>query len=686
MRKLRARVCAAAVMVAVVAVPLAGRADPSTELPHVSASAWLPSIGTGTLVRTNATRGEPDAELKLPADALVVQGAGHVVLFDRAAGTATPVDTALLRYGAAVPFGEPLGEAVVDGRGTIWFAVLGRGAVVPMRAGVAGPAVTVTRGGDTLPLVVVAGRAMAVDATTQSLVGLDGAAAAPLPAELAGRPFHAGGSTDQRVAAFVTGSRLVVSWLDTRTTEVVDLPARRPGRPVVAGHRVIVPDGGRLLVHDLDTGATEAVTVADRPATLDVFAQDGLVWANAPDGPEAMVWVDDAWRRIRKYGTRSASTKAPRPRPTPSTTVRPEPSPSERETPGPSVGGPQAGPSPGGGGPRPSPAAGGLRCGGVLTADGALDRDLRCSGTAGITIAADGVTLDLRGHTLSFAGPPPAGAEPIGVAARAVRDVQIRNGVVTGFLRQVELRDSRDVTLTDVRLKGNRGLRAVAVSGLRLSGVSIGPEGRNSHALTVTESTVDVQESSIVGDNSGCFLSTCRFVGGNLSVDLFEATGPLTMRGTTVWCKVCHVHDGGTAVIRDGEIRRLNMPGGLPRIVGNRITGPLRLGLNPDSPYPNGGPAVERNDIVGSALVVDAQSAGRMRGMRIVGNTVSGAPGQNFYSSGEGIRIDVPEGSDILVAGNTVRNSRGYGISAPQGVLDGGGNTSDTGCVGVRCG
>jgi len=67
-----------------------------------------------------------------------------------------------------------------------------------------------------------------------------------------------------------------------------------------------------------------------------------------------------------------------------------------------------------------------------------------------IVIEADNVTLDLNGHTL-------AGSEDktgIGILVNGQQNVQIRNGIVTGFGTGVEVLDSHNVTVTDLQIDG----------------------------------------------------------------------------------------------------------------------------------------------------------------------------------------------------------------------------------------
>jgi len=71
-------------------------------------------------------------------------------------------------------------------------------------------------------------------------------------------------------------------------------------------------------------------------------------------------------------------------------------------------------------------------CGQEITQDTTLDGDLTCAEGPAIVIAADGVTLDLGGFTVSGEGGAEAGAGP-GILLRGVSGCRVRNGTVEHF-------------------------------------------------------------------------------------------------------------------------------------------------------------------------------------------------------------------------------------------------------------
>lgn len=82
----------------------------------------------------------------------------------------------------------------------------------------------------------------------------------------------------------------------------------------------------------------------------------------------------------------------------------------------------------------PGPAsADHVACGDTITQDTTLDRDLICAGD-GLLIGADGVTLDLGGHTISGPGAPSTGVVfDAGDGILHDDDITIRRGTIRGF-------------------------------------------------------------------------------------------------------------------------------------------------------------------------------------------------------------------------------------------------------------
>lgn len=140
--------------------------------------------------------------------------------------------------------------------------------------------------------------------------------------------------------------------------------------------------------------------------------------------------------------------------------------------------------------------AGHVECGDRITRDVRLDRDLvNCRGN-GLTVAADGVTIDLGGHVVDGTGRGTGVFN--GQWGEGHRDVVIRNGTVRGF--KVGVRS---------------GARGTRVTGLTVKRNAAGGIALRSRGCRI--------ERNVVADNAyghGIFVggvSECRVVGNRVS-------------------------------------------------------------------------------------------------------------------------------------------------------------------------
>lgn len=110
-------------------------------------------------------------------------------------------------------------------------------------------------------------------------------------------------------------------------------------------------------------------------------------------------------------------------------------------------------------------AAATVQCGDVLIADTVLTADLICGpGSDGLIIGADGVTLDLRGHTIS--GPGPAATNWSGVRVARQAGVTIKRGTITGFDAGVVLDEASHNLVTGLVVRANeRGINLAGGTG-----------------------------------------------------------------------------------------------------------------------------------------------------------------------------------------------------------------------------
>lgn len=105
------------------------------------------------------------------------------------------------------------------------------------------------------------------------------------------------------------------------------------------------------------------------------------------------------------------------------------------------------------------PAA--LQCGDTITADTTLDRDLTDCPSNGIVIGADGITLDLNGHTISGDGKlvrrcPRKRICDVGVGNDDHTGVTVRGGSVRGFAIGVGVFRGRNNRFAELRSSRNQ--------------------------------------------------------------------------------------------------------------------------------------------------------------------------------------------------------------------------------------
>jgi parallel beta-helix repeat protein len=217
----------------------------------------------------------------------------------------------------------------------------------------------------------------------------------------------------------------------------------------------------------------------------------------------------------------------------------------------------------------------GLECGDTITADTTLERDLTGCPSNGIVIGADGVTLDLNGHTISGDGKPVRRCprrQPcdLGVFNDRHDSVTVRNGSLRGFA-------------VGVLVGGVRGNRLVELSSSRnqFFGYVIADSAR-----TVIRDSSGNDNPRPDGDGLGVFAShDLRIVhnsfrgNGQIGIHIEDSTDNVIKGNQFV-----HNGDFGVFVQADGTRVRGNRcvrngtgilvgPGSRNVIAGNRVSG-----------------------------------------------------------------------------------------------------------------
>jgi hypothetical protein len=174
-----------------------------------------------------------------------------------------------------------------------------------------------------------------------------------------------------------------------------------------------------------------------------------------------------------------------------------------------------------------------VSCGQTITTDTTLENDLvDCPGD-GVVIGADGITLDLNGHTTDGAG---AGA---GVRVAEHNDVTIENGTIHQFGVGIELIDSsgdsiRSNTIvanfTGVEGGGLHGAtngNAIERNFISTTGGTAISMSRNTNDIAVSRNVISVPAGAIAvsfGKSSGTIVKN-RISGGDIGI-LLELNGP----------------------------------------------------------------------------------------------------------------------------------------------------------------
>ncbi|MEV3921756.1 fibronectin type III domain-containing protein [Actinomadura coerulea] len=316
---------------------------------------------TGVVSRLDPSQLDVGASRPLGRGIQVLAGAGKAYTVDSVKGVLQQIDpVGLTPVGAPAALPPVLGQAGIDARGALWVPVAKDGQVTAFKDGRSQPPVPVGGPGDDLALTMAAGDPVVVNSTnatatvvkpsgTRLTVGL------PATVRQAGRGgVLAPPATDGKtVPLLVPGAGSLVT-VDTDTGRYsstrLAMPKHRYRPPQMLGPKVYIPDetAGALLVYDSAGNRFEApVPVSGRPARLDVFVRDGLLWANDPSGPRAVVIDGQGGRKgIDKYRDKVPGGPARRAIPQPGGSGAPQPprttAPQDprRRTPGRPPGGP----------------------------------------------------------------------------------------------------------------------------------------------------------------------------------------------------------------------------------------------------------------------------------------------------------------------------------------------------------
>ena len=351
-----------------------------------------------------------------------------------------------------------------------------------------------------------------------------------------------------------------------------------------------------------------------------------------------------------------------------------------------------------------------VSCGDTITADTTLDSDLVDCPDNGIVIGADGITLDLNGHTIDgdgVLGCDEFYACDFGVDNTAGYDrVTIENGSIRDFATAVVVLDAGDNRLRRLSASHNilGGVLLIASPGARVEHTSISANGLTTDqaGLIVFDSSEIRIERNTVSDNGdiGMFLvgvGDSRFernaVSGNPETGIgLDGSGNEISRN-----RVVRNGEGITVGGDDNTVARNQVAdslageegGGLGIFVAaghgnlverNYVVGASRSGIQvsllPEE-LEGGPPAVDtvvrRNHLRGNGDGVLVQTTAL--GTVLEGNHALG-------SDDDGIDVDSPV--TTLIGNHAVHNGD-LGIEAVVGVIDGGRNKAHSNGNSLQC-
>ncbi|HEY2388812.1 MAG TPA: right-handed parallel beta-helix repeat-containing protein [Candidatus Binatia bacterium] len=329
----------------------------------------------------------------------------------------------------------------------------------------------------------------------------------------------------------------------------------------------------------------------------------------------------------------------------------------------------------------------GPNCGDFLVHSVTLTADLHCTGY-GLVAAANGITIDLGGFTLSGDGDP----NDVGIISNGESKVTIKHGTISGF----------DVGIDTTMLNQNQ-------SKLKISGVTIRDCTHNGAKLT--GDGVTVEKSAFIANGAAGLSLDAQMATITSTAFVGNAADGLVLKGDHLKLTTSlATANGGSGVtvsppsalltIQSNTFARNALAGiALNTFLGTKITQNTIVGNGDDgisaatATNTFGGGVGPGNSFNGNLVGGNARNGIEIAGMsmgntiaknRVFGNALDGivvsSEAQNTLIQGNTVVGNAMAGVDVENAVNTVRknvsNGNGLGFAAPNGVIDGGSNTA----------
>jgi parallel beta-helix repeat protein len=349
-------------------------------------------------------------------------------------------------------------------------------------------------------------------------------------------------------------------------------------------------------------------------------------------------------------------------------------------------------------------AASHVSCGDEITADTTLDSDLVDCENNGVVIGADGVTLDLNGHSIDGDGTEAAGCDPkteicdVGVANDGHDGVSVRDGSVREFGVGVLVGGARKNRVVKISATGHIFF-GVVVGGssrsvIRRSSLSrnIAPEG---DGIGVFGSDRIRIVRNKIRRNPGPGIHLFDSKKNLIKKNVFSRNGPAILMEKSDRNEVQRnrVREGGGIIVAPGNrnvIARNRVSRGLDSIAvdkgrdnliaGNVVARARQVGIRLG--FPGFGGA---NNVVRRNLVKNSSEDGFLVSEQDNGSLLK----RNIARKNGDDGFDVGSDSAKLTRNRAVRNGD-LGIDAVAGVTDGGGNRAHGNgdpaqCTNVAC-
>jgi hypothetical protein len=329
-----------------------------------------------------------------------------------------------------------------------------------------------------------------------------------------------------------------------------------------------------------------------------------------------------------------------------------------------------------------------LTCGSTVTASASLTTDLTCSGDGTALTLGAGVTLDLRGHTVSGSG---AG---VGIMVPHDGDVVIRNGTLTRFAWGVDTVEAGEESYSGT----------VSVDRVRFTDSGVGLDASGTNPVSTGKPTTVTRcrfQNLHIGIEATWFarvqVSASKFSDLTYGLHMDSSDADVS---DSLFVRVAHAIDG---VESAADVHRSSFVDGDVAISYGFVGG----GTIERSTFRRNGVAVTSSAsylaLTGNTFTANTGAVN----VAYLGGTISG---NTFRRNGSALHADAPHelvvrdnvlqhnGDAIVVdeasansslGGNTATHNSGWGINAP-GVTDAGGNSAsgngnEPQCVGVTC-